>query len=836
MKKQIRKVLSMFFMFVMFVCTVAGCGDKEVTSLTVKEGTLEYVYMQNSDVSDAFDNIKVIVKYNDDTKEEVGKDKLTISEFNSSTVGTFKVTISYEGKSTEVSLKVTNNEDEVYDIMGVENPESMVLRDSNTSVKENKEVEFMDRDDIYVVGDDNEFVYFPKIKALDENNEMIVINSYKSVTKVYVKDELEDNYTLVADADVATYVEIDDRTSAYDFVDGVATGKYFKLEVRPYYLTEEQLLPENIGDYTSTIEFQVVDAYNVADEKQMVVMTNYSHDGDHQVVTDADSFLTTNGIVRPEHNIKGIVLHKNLVIEQDDLPAAYFETVDGEVYLKDYIDLYSHQSDTGSGFTLHGNYFTIDFSKMPKVNHPAGETSHTTAFRLTSPGGVDEGTPNTAKSYMENTAFVGNANRSADETKTTGIAGLILLKAEMHRVTVDNCLMRTFFMHLMTDNWKKTILNVNNVKSYDSYQNSIFAWGGTINISNSELKRAGGPLMILQHPHLDDSDYDDVIEHYAPEVYVDAYTAARLESFVTGNEPWFVTMGASKTVTFLNALAKTFEGKGKTYVKEVQDAEGNTINAMNLISVVMSSGYSIETVTQGSARAKGIVKFGVEFDANGDAVANTGSDIINKYPEGINGVKAGLTQIPLVQALVKQNVLNAMYEEISKDAGQKAALESQGVTSAETLGAFIESNRSTYDGIVALVEQKTAELAQGGATPEQIKQAIEAYFAEPANQQAGMLYTIVSTYDAQVASSENAQRAAELIMSNAPVFKSTENGIGFVYTSQSFDLEDENLDIGQLINSFALHDNGNRLYTGDYLGMYYLGMGITLGYYDTAAN
>lgn len=816
MYKGIKKIFSMLAMFFMAITLVAGCGDKEIVSLTVKEGTLERVYLQNSDVSGAFDNLKVIVKYNDDSKEEVGKDKLTITDFKSSVVGTYKVTISYEGKSTEVNLTVTNNEDEVYDIMGVENPESMVLRNSNASVKENKEIEFIDRDNVYVVGDDNEFIYFPKIKALDDNDEMIVINSYKSVTKVYVKDAENAAYTLVADDQVDNYVKIDDRKSTYDFVDGAATGKYFKLEVRPYHLTEEQLLPENIGDYTSTIEFQVVDGYNVVDEKQMVVMTNYSHDNGHQVVEDADSFLTTNGIVRPSNTVNGIVLHKNLVIEQDDLPANYFEKIDGKVYLKDYIDLYSHQSETGKGFILYGNYFTIDFSKMPKVNHPSGETSHTSAFRLTSPGGVDVATPNTAKSYMIDTAFVGNANRSADETKTAGISGLILLKAEMHRVTVDNCLMRTFFMHLMTDNWQKTVLNVNNVKSYDSYQNSIFAWGGTINISNSELKRAGGPLMILQHPHLEDSDYNDVIEHYAPEVYVDAYTAERLESYVTGNEPWFVTMGASKTVTFLNALAKTFDGKGKTYVKAVQDAEGNTINAMNLISVTMSSGYSIESVTEGSAKAKGIVKFGVEFDANGDAKANTGSDIINKYPEGQDAIKAGLTQIPLVQALVKENVLNGMLE--ANDGQLKSVFET-----TTNLNTFIELNRKNYEDLVVALSQMTLE---------QRAQYLQN------NEQQAQLYMIISTFDDEVSSSENALKAAELIMSNAPVLRSTENGLGFVFTTES--VEDlENLDqegLVALINSFTLHDNGEDLYKGNYIGMYYLGMGITLGYYDTATN
>ena len=163
MKNKFKKFLSMFVMLFMVITLVAGCGDKEITSLKVKEGTLEYVYKEDSEFS--FDGLKVIAKYNDESTEEVGKDKLTISEFSTENVGNYDVTITYKEKTITVTLKVTNNEDELYGIYGVEKPTSLVLRDSAKGTQTNAENEFYVKNEAYIVGDDNKFTFFPKITA-----------------------------------------------------------------------------------------------------------------------------------------------------------------------------------------------------------------------------------------------------------------------------------------------------------------------------------------------------------------------------------------------------------------------------------------------------------------------------------------------------------------------------------------------------------------------------------------------------------------------------------------------------------------------------------------------
>ena len=340
----------------------------------------------------------------------------------------------------------------------------------------------------------------------------------------------------------------------------------------------------------------------------------------------------------------------------------------------------------------------------------------------------------------------------------------------------------------------------------------MFVWGGTVNVTNSEFKRAGGPLVILQHHDVDDygnsAEEDAFIDSLAPELNIGENCV--MESFVTGHESWFATMGASDTVTFLAALSRTFDGKDKTYAKMVPNANNQLISAINLVAVTMAGGESFDAVVNGSKNAKG-------------SITVEGDIVVSKFDDNMAALKVGLSQVPLIQPIVVNGVLSGMYETISEDAGMKATLESMGVTSAATLGSFIETKRDDYVTIVAGLEQTLGQLPDG-ATPEQIQLATKTYFEYLDTQMPGasLLYQLISTYDAQVSSSDNVQAAIEEIMNAAPVFQSTEGGFGFLFSED-------------MIN-FSLNDNGNNLYKGDYLGIYYLGMGITLGYYDTASN
>ena len=573
MKDKIKRIVGIFTMLVILLCVITACGDRKITSLKIKEGTLQYMYLQNAEYS--FDNLKVIVSYNDDTTEEVGKDKLTISEFSTATIGDHKVTITYETKSIEVTLKVTNNEDEYYTLNGIELPQSIVNRNNNTSVQENKETEFYVRDNVYVVGDDNPFVFFPNLTALDDNDELMTINKYRSISKIYIKNS-GNNYDLVSEETVATYVAIDEMNSSYDFTEE-AIGKQFKLEVRPYYLNEEQLL--EVDQWTLSLEFKVVDGYNVTDAKELGLMNNYDDSDNIDSNLEWTTFLANANITKPA-DLKGLVLHNDLEVTVKDLPSAFVVNN----HLRDYLDLYTHKVALGGEFKVYGNYFTIDFSKLPLVDTETASdgVSHSSVFKTYMDAEqVATYSKNSVVSF-ENLSLIGNANRVDNEE---GFGGLIMNKAHSHKVVFDNVIIKTFYINTYMEYYGAN-LNLNHVKSYDAYQGLIFSYGGNdLTITNSELKRAGGPAMILQHVDPNKSDCYTCGNNSIPNVVVDENTT--IESYVAGTEAWFRKLGLDKIAAQIMGLNATFGSNG-SFVKTE-----NGVNKMNIIAINMTSGMGL---------------------------------------------------------------------------------------------------------------------------------------------------------------------------------------------------------------------------------------------------
>lgn len=68
-------------------------------------------------------------------KKKIGIDKLQISEFNTAFVGTYRVRSTYKNKALDINLKVTNNQEEVYNILRYELSQSTITHNSNKSEK-----------------------------------------------------------------------------------------------------------------------------------------------------------------------------------------------------------------------------------------------------------------------------------------------------------------------------------------------------------------------------------------------------------------------------------------------------------------------------------------------------------------------------------------------------------------------------------------------------------------------------------------------------------------------------------------------------------------------------
>ena len=261
--KNLKQFILMFILCLSSLSVVVGCGEKSIESLTVKSG-VQYTYAINDEFS--FDDIKLDVLYNDGTKETITKDdvEIDLNGFTTATAGNYEVKVKYNGEEIKLKIKVTT-QDEAYEIYEVEDNASFVQYYAAIEETVGEEVDpesvFAVRGEkeatAYVVGDDNAFTYELNLTALTpEGTYKEDVEATKAVTTFYVADTHKGTYTKLSDTEAATYVEVINGTSTYDFKDA-AVGKFFKLEVRPYYLSETQLA--NASRYTKTIEFKVVD-------------------------------------------------------------------------------------------------------------------------------------------------------------------------------------------------------------------------------------------------------------------------------------------------------------------------------------------------------------------------------------------------------------------------------------------------------------------------------------------------------------------------------------------------------------------------------------------------
>ena len=608
--KKIKQLFAVFMICLTCITTAVACfGKDQVESITVKSGLRE-VYYKGEQVD--FNNLKVNVTYKDGTVETVGKDQLTIGDFSTQTVGNYNVTIAYKDKTITVKLKVSNNKDEVYDIINAEHNKNIVqyenvFKTPGSSV--DTESLFVDRvmsdDTIYVVGDDNAFIYNLQVNALDTEGLPVSggLQASKTVSTVYYKETyLASEYTKLTDTQLSDYVTIDDEVGSYHFLQ----QGYYKLEVRPYYLSETQLLEASV--YTKTLEFKVVDGYNITTAKQLGILNNvseitkysYKNNENEEIKASVNlyekwgSLLEDAGI--EQQAVNAIVLHNDITITPEDIPEDYFESPSyatnsdehaetinpnalytdkngNKKVLVDHMEsdkctsttIYCHEVETNSTFKFYGNFFTIK-ADLPTVdlNILSADGSHTTLFKFVSTHSNKENSnenlganyetalaaATNTKIYIYNLNTIGNAART-DSTKpednptSAHMGGLIFVKAPAVTLTIKNTIVKAYLTNFHLEERLAT-LNLDSVKSYDAYQSIIYSFNGyKLNITNSDLQRAGGPVILMNNSQVASE------KRVATTIVIeDTY----MESYVSGLEPWFAAQNKVDTATGLKSM------------------------------------------------------------------------------------------------------------------------------------------------------------------------------------------------------------------------------------------------------------------------------------------
>lgn len=505
---------------------------------------------------------------------------------DTSVIGNFDVTISYETASFQWDYEVFENTG----IEGIETPDS--IKDYNNNIKEqnesNKRKEFMDREQGYLVGDDNPFIFIPTIYTYIDDEELYV-NGYHS--KSIIEEKRGSEWVrLSSEGDLAEIVAIDEYASSYDFTEA-AIGKSYRLTVRP--AATQYALGEQ---FVVSFEFTICDGFNVYNQDDLSHFDN--------VNSLWNSYRTEKGIVA--QNIDGIILHNDIKIKTSNIPQGFFYSEgDSEVStgdadydrvigsLRDNVDLYHRDVAVDESFVFNGNYFTLNYSSLPYVvresgridSEPGSVISHATLIKA----GYNRTGEDLGNYTMKNLRVIGNANRTEAGEKS---GGAIFTKLTSVDSLIYNLIGTQCFTFILTE-LSGPNATIEKTRGYDSFSSTLYNWGtNNLRIIDSEFIGAGGPIIITDHVNPDANGDGGSQPHTLVQNTI-------MESFVSGNENWFKLVSATAAVPGIIGLGQNLlPVYGTNTITKMININGTDVPHFNMVGLVKDGSAAAPTSTK----------------------------------------------------------------------------------------------------------------------------------------------------------------------------------------------------------------------------------------------
>lgn len=593
------KTVALVVAFLTVGLLLSSCGKVKLNSitLTLTDVQREYIIGEEPDYS----NLIVTAHMSDGETQVVPLSEVTFSEINYQTAGSKTVTVTFSDKTAIFTVMYYTSAEETYTLIGYEEPEFVTQYKANIAVKTDKKTEFVNRTNGYVVGDDNPFKFLPELTAYNDQDQIITLNRYKSISTFEMK--VDGSFVALGD-NTDTYVAIDDENSTYDFTDS-AIGKTFRLTVQPFYFEDAQPI---------VFTFEVQDGWNAYSAKDLSRLDNGSV---YNGVNPWADYKAANEIGNEE--ISGLYMHNDIAITASDIPSAFIwqaNEITGTLQssligsLKDWVSIYVRLNDVGETFNFVGNYFTLNAAAIPLVEmenggdyitSEQGQAVHSTLFGF---GGDDDNVP--ANSWIgsvvvKNMNLLGNANRSDDQTLS---GGLTFFRVSAREFSLNNTIARQVLTILCPfGEWvNEELVNtvtIQDSKGYDSFSTMFYMWGAKVDFVNSEYKNAGGPIMILAHV--------SPKSNYSYKYSSVTATNTDFESFVAGTEAWFMYNHAdvlagqiAGMLVGLQQYASAVYSVNYPIIKTVTSGGGN-INLFNFIAVAMTgSDITDPDLVQGS--------------------------------------------------------------------------------------------------------------------------------------------------------------------------------------------------------------------------------------------
>ena len=683
------------------------------------------------------------------------KEELAFTGYNTNTAGDQTVTITLGTLTTSHNFTVITNNGRVLGFQAPDFVSRQVTLNTYDDADSTGQKGFAEIDHTYVVGNQNEWSFMPKVRVYVDGQQKEPDTVHTTV-KLYLGTTVNEA-NRVADADVAQYVDIDNfNYQTYKFTAAAAEQGEFTFTVEPYENTDpDYVIPFTIKVVNGYNVYNTKD-FSILDNQDGNTSDDHNASGKWTTWRNANNVEYYGGLT--PNDVSTIVLQGDLDIRAQDVPAEQFwdkdseggditleyanahpNEIDKSTYnyfkgsVKDRMNTYNYASgdvysefvytrkvDSGT-FTIEGNYYRLSIENYPRVQYITADgsvfhggedgkgtpiTTHATMFSFQ---GKDAPNQNMSTYFvMRDINLMGNAGRTENVEDSGGLLGIKKKNAQM---TIENILSQKWFINFMNDEGCHTgstynseawgyqnSLNLKKVNVFDSFNTLIYNWSGALNIEDSHIIGAGGPVMICDHVG------NNEITGAGGTISKVTVKNSVLQSWVAGTEGWFVAYGATALATVIKATNYSYLSISDN-TKAILKTNNQGIQLMNLIAVYKSAEAEDITTSQirGTFNVYGYAQ-GLDIENGpGRALASIAQDIqLRRVAEKIAAIVININN---VNTITETSIVDEIMNEV-------ATIKATGETEMSTiLGQAVGSALAPV--LAANIEAKTVELMEG---------------------------------------------------------------------------------------------------------------------------
>lgn len=642
-----KKILLATMLVLVFVLSLslAAC-DNPVAKIEVKNGTINNTYKVGEEID--YSKGILSVTYEDGGKGEVKfTDKgVEYTPVDTSKEGSVTLIVKYGGKTAEFAIEITSSGEIITaTVDSFEMPQNYQNYLDRSSENDNGENAFTKKSGVYKVGSVNKFQFYPICSGFDDNDQMLDFGADVVTTmKLYQKSDVNADYTELTADQAATYVTKDGN---YYKFNEVANNEYFKMEVSldtTKYDVAPTLDPTTL---TLTIEFQVVDAYNAYDMFGLSVYDNLNvnrwaaqknrtlrwDDKKLSEYTDVTLVVLHNDIdINPDNLPQDYFWTENTVIEllndEDGTKRSYSEA-------KSFFDSCNFPAGSklegslidgvgnGGVFRLNLEKDSYSLNSIQKALYMTNQCSLSGNYMAVKPVAAqtsgrqlvtyvtnEKGAGNNPKSHW---AFFGafktddqsTLNLSLEDVDITGnmqrvnvsdgiAAGLLGISTGTDCLDITNVNMRKCFTHIIvvsnSDNvttgseYGSSAINLTDSKLTDAYSNMVYLWRTVVNVENSVMDGAGGPLFIAVDGERTKNDYEGT-DYRTRKCNIIVDDKSVLKADAAGTESWYKIYHADTLFAQIKSMDALLQGYCNVTIQHKNEQDEN-ITMLNLIAVL----------------------------------------------------------------------------------------------------------------------------------------------------------------------------------------------------------------------------------------------------------